>query len=373
MTMTDEREGIADYRFVRQLGAGSHGVFYLAYRPDRLPIEAEYVAVKVLSGGSSQDVFRWAARELAAFAAVTSPYLVSLYDAGQQREELYYSMEYLPGGSLAAPAQAPDRDTALIAMVHAARAAHALHEAGIAHRDIKPGNILLYPGGAKLADLGLSHVLSPGITITRMGPARDIGYVDPGLLRGDDPSRASDVFSLGATMHYALTGEGLYGPLPADDPIMAMRRVASHPPVISEALDPAARAVIAWAIDSDPNVRPATALALADRIEELVATPIPGPRALPASCPGALHMLAMSRSTRSSTDRNGSLHSTVRCAWSFSFRCTQSTVKSRRFSWARRMNSPRSLARVVCGGTDLAWRMSRSRATRSTAPSRWSR
>jgi eukaryotic-like serine/threonine-protein kinase len=279
MTMTDEREGIADYRFIRQLGAGSHGVFYLAYRPDRLPVEAEYVAVKVLSGGSSQDVFRWAARELAAFAAVSSPYLVSLYDAGQQREELYYSMEYLPGGSLAAPAQAPDRDTALIAMVHAARATHALHEAGIAHRDIKPGNVLLYPGGAKLADLGLSHVLSPGITITRMGPARDIGYVDPGLLRGDDPSRASDVFSLGATMHFALAGEGLYGPLPADDPIMAMRRVASSLPVISEAIDPAARAVIAWAIDPDPAARPATALALADGIEQLVATPVPGPRA----------------------------------------------------------------------------------------------
>ena len=58
---------------------------------------------------------------------------------------------------------------------------------------------------------------------------------------------------------------------------------------------------------------------------------------------------AMSFSTRSSRDLNGSLHSTVRWAWSLSLRCTQSTVKSRRRSLARRMNSPRSLARVVCG------------------------
>src|SRR5438270_325194 len=58
-------------------------------------------------------------------------------------------------------------------------------------------------------------------------------------------------------------------------------------------------------------------------------------------------MLAISFSTRSSTERNGSLHSTVRWAWSLSFRCTQSTVKSRRRSCARRMNSPRSFARVV--------------------------
>jgi eukaryotic-like serine/threonine-protein kinase len=273
--MTDERDGIADYRFIRQLGAGSHGVFYLAYSPKRLPVSAEYVAVKVLSGGSSQDVFRWAHRELAAFAAVNSPYLVTLYDAGQQGEEVYYSMEYLPRGSLMQPAEPPNRVTALEAMADASRAAHALHEAGIAHRDIKPGNVLLHPGGAKLADLGLSHVLAPGITITRMGPAGDIGYLDPCLIRGDRPSRASDVFSLGATLHYALTGEELYGPLPEDDPLLAMRRVVSHPPEIAAGLDPEAREVVAWAIAPDPAKRPATALQLAERIDELAMAPAP--------------------------------------------------------------------------------------------------
>ena len=84
-------------------------------------------------------------------------------------------------------------------------------------------------------------------------------------------------------------------------------------------------------------------------------------------------MEAMSFSTRSSTDRNGSLHSTVRCAWSFSLRCTQSTVKSRRFSCARRMNSPRSRARVVCGGAFFASKIAGSEATRSTEPLRSSR
>ena len=114
MTMTDQRDGIADYKFLRHLGAGSHGVFYLAHPPKRLPVAAEFVAVKVLSGGSSQDVFRWAHRELAAFAAVSSPYLVTLYDAGQQGEEVYYSMEYLPGGSVAAPAEPLGRASALV-------------------------------------------------------------------------------------------------------------------------------------------------------------------------------------------------------------------------------------------------------------------
>jgi serine/threonine protein kinase len=267
--MTDERGGIADYRFVRRLGTGIHGEFYLAHPPKRLPVTADLVAVKVLSGGSSQDVFRWAHRELAAFAAVSSPYLVDLYDAGQQGDEVYYSMEYLPGGSLAMPAEPPGRVTALTAVAHAARAVHALHEAGIAHRAVKPANVLLHPGGAKLADLGLSHVLTPGITITKMGSAGDIGYVDPGQIRGDRPSRASDVFSLGATLHYALAREGLYGPLPEGDPLLAIRRVVSHPPVIAAQLEPDVRRVIAWAIAADPAERPATALQLAGQIENL--------------------------------------------------------------------------------------------------------
>ena len=108
-----------------------------------------------------------------------------------------------------------------------------------------------------------------------MGPAGDIGYLDPGLIRGDRPSRASDVFSLGATLHYAVAGEGLYGPLPDDDPLLAMRRVISHPPTISERVDPDVGQVIAWAISADPAQRAATALQLAEQIEELALAPVP--------------------------------------------------------------------------------------------------
>src|SRR5499425_1820786 len=163
------RQGIADYQFVKMLGAGNHGVFYLARRPERLPVDGEFVAVKVLSGVSGQDTFRRAIRELKAFAAVESPFLVTLYDAGQQGNDLYYSMEYLVGGSLADPAEPVTRQAAITALANAARAAHALHEAGIAHNDIKPGNILLLPDGGKLADLGLSQALTPGLTVTGFG------------------------------------------------------------------------------------------------------------------------------------------------------------------------------------------------------------
>src|SRR3954447_10796044 len=130
-------QGIADYEFIRSLGQGNHGEFHLAKRPARLPIDVEQVAVKVV-GGTGEDAFRRATRELKAFAVVQSPYLVTLYDAGQQGGIFYYSMEYLPSGSLAEPAGPLDVPAKLRAVACAAMAAQALHDAGIVHRDIKP-------------------------------------------------------------------------------------------------------------------------------------------------------------------------------------------------------------------------------------------
>jgi len=150
-------DGIADYQFVRSLGRGNHGEFFLAKTPPRLPVQSEHVAVKVLSGETTEATFRRATRELKAFAAVRSPYLVALYDAGQQAGVFYYSMEYLPDGSLAEPARQLDRGDVITAVAHAARAAHALHEVGVVHGDVKPRNVLVHDGGAKLSDLGLSR------------------------------------------------------------------------------------------------------------------------------------------------------------------------------------------------------------------------
>jgi len=264
-----DRAGIADYRFVRHLGAGNHGVFYLAYRPQRLHIDAEFVAVKVLTGTNSQDTFRRATRELAAFAAVRSPFLVRLYDAGQQGDDLYYSMEYLPAGSLADAIGSIPPSQVLVAVADAARAAHALHEAGIAHNDIKPGNVLLQDGHAKLSDLGLSQLLAPGLTITGLGSTGSVEYLDPAIIRGELPGRATDVFALGATLHRALTGTGLYGELPTNNTMLAMRRVLSHAPEISPNLPAGVRQLLASAIDPNQAARPATAADLAASIDAL--------------------------------------------------------------------------------------------------------
>jgi len=257
--------GIADYDFIRPLGSGNHGRYFLAHRPARLPVEAAQVAVKVLAAESTEVAFRRATRELRAFAAVRSPYLVAPYDAGQQDGVFYYSTEYLPGGSLATPAAPLDRVTSLRAVAQAARAVAALHAAGVVHRDVKPGNVLLHDGGARLSDLGLAHVFAEGVTITGMGSLDAVEYVDPALLLGERPRPPHDVWSLGVLLHKVVAGTGLYGPLPEGDGLLALRRVVSTPPRLSEELPEPLAALVRDCLA--PAADRPTAAVVADRVE----------------------------------------------------------------------------------------------------------
>src|SRR5258707_6132615 len=167
-------------------------------------------------------------------------------------------MEYLPAGWLADAIGSMPPGQVLAAVADAARAAHALHEAGIAHNDIKPGNVLLHDSHAKLSDLGLSQLLTPGLTITGLGSAGSVESLDPAIIGGEMASRATDIYALGATLHRALAGIGLYGDLPSDNTMVAMRRVLSHPPTVSPNLAAEVRDIIAAATDPDPKARPNT-------------------------------------------------------------------------------------------------------------------
>ena len=94
--------------------------------------------------------------------------------------------------------------------------------------------------------------------------------MDPALLAGDVPSRATDIWSLGACLHVALTGQGVYGDIPDAQPLLAIRAALSTPPALSENLNRDERALIASCL-ALAGTRPATALEVADKIGELVA------------------------------------------------------------------------------------------------------
>jgi serine/threonine protein kinase len=268
--MTDR---IADYQLLRVIGQGNFGVFHLARPPARLDIPDEFVAVKVFGTGTrvNPTTFRRAVGELKAFGAVRSPYLVRLFDAGQERGVFYYAMEYLPEGSLADANHELTRVESVRAVEHAARAAHDLHEAGMVHRDIKPGNVLLHADGGRLSDLGLAQVLAPGLTVTSFGGAESLAFLDPAILAGARPSRASDIWALGITLHIALTGRGVYPNFPGHDVLLAMRALSSKSPVLDPGLTSSERTLIAGCLATEPAARPRTALEVAEKLFALAA------------------------------------------------------------------------------------------------------
>jgi serine/threonine protein kinase len=255
--------GIADYEFVQSLGAGPRGDVFLARRPARLPLDAEVVAVKVLRAVSTSDTFRRATEDLRFFAAQRSPYLVTLYDVGQEAGVFYCSMEHIPGGTLAAPA---DPTRALRGVADAARAASDLHAVGLVHRGITPRNVLVAPYGAKLADPNLSHLFTPGLLVPAGGSAATVEYSDPDLLRGAPARPHHDVWSLGALLHRVAAGVGLYGDLPADG-LAALRRILPATVSISSAL-PAPLGDLVRACLAPATERPSAA-EVADRLDQM--------------------------------------------------------------------------------------------------------
>jgi len=122
--------------------------------------------------------------------------------------------------------------------------------------------------GGRLADLGLARLLSPGNTMTAMGQASSVEYTDPDLLAGARPSRRTEIWALGAIMHRTLAGTGLYGELPNDQPLLAMRRVLSDTPRVSPDLAPDAAALIGDCLATG-TARLTTANEVADRLAAL--------------------------------------------------------------------------------------------------------
>jgi eukaryotic-like serine/threonine-protein kinase len=201
-------------RFVleHELGSGGMARVYLG----RDEVLERPVAIKVLNpvhGGT--DIGNRFEREGRTAARLGHPNIVQVYDAGEAlfngREASYIVMEYVPGGDLKALIDQRGRlsgpelvglgDEVCAALAHA-------HERGVIHRDIKPHNILLDEGGhAKVTDFGIARALDT-TQATRTGSFLGTAmYSSPEQLQGKKVTPKSDVYSLGATLYQAATGE----------------------------------------------------------------------------------------------------------------------------------------------------------------------
>lgn len=267
---------IADYQTLDKLGTGSHGQVHKAVPPERLGLGAQMVALKVFDRATDTAEYGRVVEEVKAYAAAAAdcPQLAPMYDVGRHGERLYLAMAFYGHGSLAARAQGLAKRQVVSIVADAARGAHALHEGGLVHREIKPANLFLSDeGGGALGDLGLAHVVSPGQTVSGLGVS-SLETMEPGLVRGETSARASDIWSLGATLHWALTGLSVFTDMPDSSLIAVLRHIMTATPTIAEAGIPEeVRAILTRCLAPDRMERYGTAEALAedlDRVEDRI-------------------------------------------------------------------------------------------------------
>lgn len=260
---------IADYPVQSELGGGNGGQVFVCAPPARVPGAPAQVAVKLIDQPIGEAELAAVAEELQRYAALGSPHLLDLYDVGRWNARLYIAAEYCPMGSLQGAPGRLDERTVARAVASAARGVHALHEAGVAHRNVKPSNILLHADGGKLDEPGLLHLVSPGQTVTGVGAAGAIEFMEPGVVRGERASRASDIWSLGASLHEALTGESVYGMLPSGGLLAMLRHVLGNAATVHPDVPEPWRDVIARCVAPDRADRYATAREVADEIDRV--------------------------------------------------------------------------------------------------------
>jgi serine/threonine-protein kinase len=256
------------YELVEVIGRGAMGEVWAA-RDKRLD---RPVAVKLMS---SPIAFDDATRlrfetEIRAAARLNHPNVVSVYDSGEDDAVPFLVMELLPGRTLAdeiteGPLR-PERARAVGVEVLAALAAS--HRAGILHRDIKPGNVLLTAlGTAKVADFGIAKSIE-GDDLTATGMVLGTAaYLAPERLAGHPATVESDVYAVGAMLYEALAGDK---PFNADTPLAMLRAIENHEPrPLAQAvpdLDHSFAAAVQRAMAKDPAERFASAATMAEAL-----------------------------------------------------------------------------------------------------------
>lgn len=202
---------VGSFKLHRRLGAGGMGVVYLG--SDR---KGQRVALKVIRPDLAEDQeFRSRfAREVSAARRIRGGCTARLVAADLEADRPWFATQYVPGPSLHDKvADEGSLGAAEVAAIGAALSEGlvAVHEAGVVHRDLKPSNILLSPKGPRIIDFGIAWATGAS-TLTHVGTAvGSPGFLAPEQVRGAAVTPATDVFSLGATLAYASTGDSPFG------------------------------------------------------------------------------------------------------------------------------------------------------------------
>jgi hypothetical protein len=259
------------YRLVRMMGLGGMGTVWEAEDE----ILGRPVAVKVLSESlaAGERAVRRFEREAEASARLSGPHIAAVYDFGRSEGRPYMVMELVRGETLAdrltREGPLPPQEAARIA-TQVAEALEEAHAAGIVHRDVKPGNLMLTPAGdVKVMDFGIAAA-AWAVRITTSGLVLGTpSYLAPEQAKGEKTTPASDVYALGAVLYEMVAG---HPPFVAESPVaVALAHVREDPPPlhqVAEGVPPNLAAASMAALAKDPAERPASAAAFASMLRE---------------------------------------------------------------------------------------------------------
>lgn len=254
---------------MRVLGHGGMASVVLAHD---LELDRPVAIKRLAENLAANDEFkRRFLREARLAARLSHPNIVAVYDVGEEDGRPFIVMEYVEGETLADLLHGRGRlepEEAAALALQACAGLETAHEAGLVHRDIKPQNLLVTPGGAlKIADFGIARSLD-GTRLTQVGTVLGTAaYLAPEQAAGETVTAAADVYALGAVLYELLTGRP---PHVADSlaELAARQQEGAIAPVRELAPDvPAATEdAVMHALARDPEYRPPSAAALADEL-----------------------------------------------------------------------------------------------------------
>jgi serine/threonine-protein kinase len=258
------------YELTHRVATGGMGEVWAA----RDVVLDREVAVKLLRREYAEDAgfverFRAEARHA---ASLSHPGIASVYDYGEIDGAAYLVMELVPGQPLStilAERGPLPAEEAVPLLQQAAQALQAAHTAGLVHRDVKPGNLLVTPDGqVKITDFGIARA-GGQVALTRTGEVMGTAqYLAPEQAMGRAATSSSDVYGLGVVAYETLSGRR---PFDAENPIaVAMSQVNDAPPPLPATVPSAIASVVLQALAKDPDERPHSAANFAESLERAV-------------------------------------------------------------------------------------------------------
>src|SRR6266404_2828376 len=270
---------VGNYDLLEKVAEGGMGSVYRGRHRDT----GQMVAIKIMPPQTAANavLLRRFEQEFRAASQLDHPNIVRALDYCDQGDSPYLVMEFVEGESLGQKIERDGRlpeaeSIRLIAQV--AQGLHRAHKQGMIHRDVKPDNVLVTPDGtAKLADLGLIKEMESDLNLTRTG--RGLGtphFMAPEQFRNAKNADARcDIYSLGATLYMAVTGES---PFQSAEPLDAWMKKVKNDIVPASKLAPNLSQRAAWAIrramNPDSSQRPRSCR---EFIEDLTGQSEPSP------------------------------------------------------------------------------------------------